>query len=324
MDEDDWGDVIERCAPKGKVFDYKAHKDKLALLRNKLECPAIDADPVYEKALTKRKDDSKFIPTGIEWWDSFTRRMRRGNTYTLAGYPGVGKTTLALNLAWSLSRSHKVWYYCIEMLSDEVFEVLAGHILKDAEYGEEGEAVAYASMKDRKFLFYEPKGFVPWRDRLNEILLTVRNESIEVVFIDNLSFLIRSEKNTSEVEAMASAEIKGLAQELEIPIILLHHLRKPMSDSTEPEPSMHTQKGSGAILGDASDAWILHHPLTNGETRLRSPYGYVLSGKPRWGLGGKRYVRLEGEQRTYYPSTLMEYKRGNPGPTTNGKRKYEE
>lgn len=310
-DDPDIGAILERCAPKLNVIDYREQKDKIALLRNKLQCPATDVEPVYEKVLLKRQGNTKFIETGIEWWDSFSRKMRRGNTYTLAGYPGVGKTTFALNLSWSLAKNYKVWYYCIEMMADEVFEVLAGHVSKNADYTPEEELLAYSQMKERKFCFYEPKGFVPWRERLNEILLTVRNEQIEVVFIDNLSFLIRDEKNTTEVEARASAEIKGLAQELEIPIILLHHLRKPMSDSSEPEPTMHTQKGSGAILGDASDSWILHHPLTDGENMLRSPYGYILSGKPRWGRGGKRYVRLEGDQRTYYTATREEYKQAN-------------
>lgn len=308
FEDDGIEEVVEQCAPKGRVVSYKEQKEKIALLRNKILCPAAPVEPVYEKVLLKRQNDSKYISTGIEWWDSFSRRLRRGNTYTLAGYPGVGKTTFAINLAWSLARKHKVWYYCIEMMADEVFEVLSGHIVKKADFSKEEELIAYCKMKERKFYFYEPKGFVPWRERLNEILLTVRNEGIEVVFIDNLSFLIRDERNTSEVEARASAEIKGLAQELEIPIILLHHLRKPMSDSSEPEPTMHSQKGSGAILGDASDAWILHHPMTDGEHMLRSPYGYILSGKPRWGLGGKRYVRLEGSERTYYPSTREEYK----------------
>jgi len=69
-------------------------------------------------------------------------------------------------------------------------------------------------------------------------------------------------------------------------------------------------KGSGAILADASDAFILHHPIGDEETHTRHEVGYLLSGKPRWGKGGKRYVRLEGAMRTYFPAIAGEYKRG--------------
>jgi len=116
-------------------------------------------------------------------------------------------------------------------------------------------------------------------------------------------------KNTYEVENVASARIKALSQELAIPILLLHHLRKPESDQLEPEPNVHSMKGSGAILADASDAFILHHPMDDAETQTRNEIGYLLSGKPRWGKGGKIYVRLDGAKRTYHSDASINYKK---------------
>ena len=113
-----------------------------------------------------------------------------------------------------------------------------------------------------------------------------------------------------ETEGVVSAKIKSLSQELEIPIITIHHLRKPDGDGIEPEPNGHSIKGSSAIIQDASEAWILHHPLneiSEDYTTTRHPVGYLLSTKPRWGKGGIRFVRLEGEKRMYDEAIRSEY-----------------
>ena len=291
----------------------KLRKDYLDLVRDfrkKVISPAMTAEEVYEKILLLESVPDRHIYTGIEWWDKFAGPMRRGNTYVLAGYPGAGKTTLALNLAWSMAKQGKrVWYYCLELSAVEVFEVLAGHVQGTAEVTKADFVEAYAKVQGTGLRFFDPQGYMPWDQHLNQICDTVRREELDAVFIDNLGFLTRATKNTFEVENVASAKIKGLAQELEIPIILLHHLRKPESDSIEPEPNVHSIKGSGAILADASDAFILHHPVNNTETQSRHEVGFLLSGKPRWGRGGKRYVRLEGAMRTYFPDVAEHYKR---------------
>lgn len=299
---------------------YRQYLWVLKKYRSDIQSPAMTAEKVYEKILLRRQRGIKPIPTGVDWWDEFAGPLRRGNTYVVAGYAGSGKTTLSLNLAWSMAKvGRKVWYYCLELAADEVFEVLAGHIRGKAVINEQDETLAYSQIQGTGFRFYEPSGWMPWDKRLEEICDTVRKENVEVVFVDNLGFLVRANKNSYEVEQLASARIKGLAQELDIPVILIHHLRKPENDQTEPEPNAHTMKGSGAIMADASDSFILHHPLDETGNRSRHEVGYLLSGKPRWGMGGKRYVRLNGSARTYHPATVSEYQR-----KTNGRKRERE
>jgi replicative DNA helicase len=270
---------------------------------------ALTAEYVWKKILLRRERGERGIPTDVFWWDEWAGPFRRSNVYAVAGYQGTGKTTLAINLTWPMARRGvKVWNYCLELTADETFEVVAGHVLGKAVLNGSDEVVAYAEIQSSGYRFFEPERDLSWEQHIAIIQKTVRAEKIDLVVIDNFSYLTSVAKNSYETERVAAKALKGLAQELEIPIIVIAHLRKPDRDDTEPKPTAHSVLGSGAITQIASDVFILHHPLEDSETNSRQPVGYILSGKPRWTMGGKRYVRFDGRRRSYSTATSAEYR----------------
>jgi replicative DNA helicase len=209
----------------------------------------------------------------------------------------------------------RIWNYCLELTSDETFEVVAGVVLRKAVIMPADEVLAYAQIEPSGYLFFEPERDLNWEQHIDIIQKTVRAEEIDIIVIDNFSYLTSVSKNSYETERVAAKALKGLSQELEIPIIVIAHLRKPDRDDTEPKPTAHSVLGSGAITQVASDVFILHHPLIDSETNSRQEVGYILSGKPRWTMGGKRYVRFDGGRRRYETATANEYKsKGSNGP----------
>src|SRR3990172_1733262 len=160
----------------------RAHQEYLECLgqfRKRFISPAITAEQVYEMRLMRQEKGAAAIPTGLTWWDSFAGPFRRGNTYIIAGYPWAGKTTLAINLAWSMANSGRsVWYYCLELTAEETMEVLAGHITKKAVVSEADCTAAYAEIQATSFRFYEPTKYLPWEKHLAQIGETVRKEKI--------------------------------------------------------------------------------------------------------------------------------------------------
>lgn len=284
---------------------------------------ALPAEYVYEKIALKKQQGIKAIPTGVDWWDEWAGPFRRANLYCIAGYQGCGKTSLAINLTWPMAqRGVKVWNFCLELTAEETFEVVAGHVLGKAALTDDDMVGAYATIQPTGYRFHEPERDKGWKQNLEDICDTVRKDKIDLVVIDNFSYLTSVDRNSYETERVAAKALKGLSQELEIPVIVIAHLRKSDRDDAEPEPTAHSVLGSGAITQVASDVFILHHPMTGNEDQSRYSVGYLLSGKPRWTMGGKRYVHFAGFKRTFTPSTSAEYKRQFP-ERTGGKKKWD-
>jgi len=287
----------------------------LEKIREKFVSSLLSYDEVWEMKMEADKNDERPILTGIEFWDDLVGPLRRGNLYVLCGYAGVGKTTLSVQIAWAIAeKKRNVWLYCLEMTAPEVLEILVGHITKNAEPREKEYALASAQAAESGFrLFDSSMRFRKWDEHLQNIVIETKKNNIEFLVIDNFHYLTRVEKNPFEVEGIVSQRLKSLSQELNIPILLLHHLKKPegVVNQLEPEPTVHAMRGATALLNDASTVLILHHPLAKSSTPdyegARQSVGKLTNAKARWGRGGAAYVRLFGSERTYYPATMTEY-----------------
>jgi replicative DNA helicase len=272
----------------------------------------LTADDVLEQKLLEDKYDENPITTGIDFWDELIGPFRRGNVYVVAGYAGVGKTTLAMQLAWAVTQQNrKVWFYCLELKPTEVMEVLASHIEGNSPPTKEEYLVANTKVHRSGFRFFDSREYRTWEQHLEIIESSVNEHGFELLVIDNFHYLTRTSKNTFEIEGVVSQRLKSLSQSCNIPILLLHHLRKPESDSLEPEPTVHAMRGASAVLNDSSAVVLLHHPLaeTDGsEQAARLAVGKLRCDKARWGTGGTKYVRLIGHRRLYEATHSSNYR----------------
>ncbi|TSA00469.1 MAG: hypothetical protein D4R80_00955 [Deltaproteobacteria bacterium] len=276
---------------------------------------SITAEEAYRIVCDEKASGRKAIPT-IPIWDDRFGPLRPGNLYVVAGYPGAGKTSLALNMAWAIAQHDKLWFCCLEMEPGEVLSMMAPIACPDTPIEDQDALLtkAYAVIQPTGMRFSRIPGSRDWKAMFKSIIRTAEMEKVKVLFIDNFMYLTRATKDVLAVEGIVSMGLKQEAQRLGIPIVLLHHLRKPDSDDIEPEPGAHAMRGSGALHADASAVAILHHPLIKGEGETystRHPVGYISVAKNRWGGGGKKYVRLDGERHTYSPASTYEY----PHPT---------
>lgn len=167
----------------------------------------------------------------------------------LAGHPKSGKSWLSLWLALCVSNGNDLWgfktnkskvlYFCLEDTENRIQDRLEG---------------MPGSETDNLLFMYD----APNMDNgFDTFLRKIVNEEpgIKLVIVDTFQ-LIRGEQFAGNAYACEYAEmnyLKKLAKELDITIILVHHLRK-MHDSSP----QNMISGSTALAGGADTTFVLY------------------------------------------------------------------
>jgi replicative DNA helicase len=247
-----------------------------------------------------RKGHLQGLPTGFHRLNEMTSGWKAGEMIVLAARPGQGKTALALTFArraleqrydeatdaWK-KPGHSVGMFSLEMTNEQLMLRLL------ASYGSEklgdirsGQLNDHAMEKLRLIaadmrewpLYLDDSSFLTVNQLRGKARRMKDRHGIEMLVIDYLQ-LLRSESaqakdNRQNEVAEISRNIKALAKELSIPIIILAQLNR-RSEEAKQEPALHNLRESGAIEQDADVVMLLHRPDPekdeDGETRPTSP-----------------------------------------------------
>lgn len=216
------------------------------------------------------------IASGLSVLDNKTGGFRSGELIIIAGRPSMGKTAVALHIAKKVAQAEKfVTFFSLEMEDVSLYDrlVLAesgvdaqrykNHILHDYEI----KAILDAGKKLSNSMFYiddQPKV------NLNYIKTTTtlkRNiGQCDLIVIDYLQLADVNKNGLSREQAIAETtrELKILAKNLGIPIILLSQLNREVEDKELNIPQLSNLRESGAIEQDADTVLLLTRPAYYG------------------------------------------------------------
>lgn len=205
------------------------------------------------------------VPTGYVDLDEMTRGLNPGNLIVIAGRPGMGKTSLALNIAEhvAIHEGQSVGLFSLEMSQEELaLRILSSEVdvpfgplrsghLSQKQWGRVLQAIKAVSKAP---LFID--------DSANPTLLELASKSrrlkaeqgLELLIVDYLQLMQaggRYESRTLEIAAITRG-LKQLAKELRIPVIALSQLsRQPERRSGDHRPQLADLRESGSIEQDA-------------------------------------------------------------------------
>ncbi|MDY7093097.1 MAG: replicative DNA helicase [Acidobacteriota bacterium] len=205
------------------------------------------------------------VPTGFREFDRITHGLNKGNLIIVAGRPGMGKTSLALNIAQhvAMREDRSVGIFSLEMSEQELalrmlcaeadisFTKLRSGLLSNQQWSRVHDAVRRT---EHAPLFID--------DSPNPTLLELSSKSrrlkaekgLDVLILDYLQLMQaggRYENRNLEIAAI-SRGLKQLAKELEIPVIALSQLsRNPERRTGDHRPQLSDLRESGAIEQDA-------------------------------------------------------------------------
>ena len=214
--------------------------------------------------LHKQGEGLRGVPTGFKDLDDTLAGMQRSNLLILAARPGIGKTSLALNIAQNLAVKYKrpVGFFSLEMSKEELVDRLlvaqadidawklkTGKLDEDDftklsnAMGELAEAPLY--IDDTPAL-----SIIEMRTKARRLQVEA---GIDLLVVDYLQ-LARSRQLENRVQEVSEITqgLKNLARELKIPVLAISQLSRAVEQrGGQKKPQLSDLRESGSIEQDA-------------------------------------------------------------------------
>ena len=249
------------------------------------------------------------VPTGFAGFDKETGGLQAGDLFVLAARPAMGKTALALNIARNAAIDHgkKVAIFSLEMTTRSlVLRLLSAEAEVDFSAFRSGLIAVEAharlmsaagSISDAKIFIDDSGAPSVLEIRAKSRRLHAREGGLDMVIVDYLQ-LAHGDRNTQSREqeiSEISRGLKGLAKELDIPVIALSQLnRGPETRKEDKRPMLADLRESGAIEQDADVIGFIYRDVVyNRETEYEDLAELIIA-KQRNGPTGVVKLKFEG------------------------------
>ncbi len=207
------------------------------------------------------------VPTGFDDLDEMTSGLQRGDLIVIAGRPSMGKTAFAMNLAQNAATNGEepgvVAVFSLEMSSQQIaLRMLASEARVDMKHLRTGRfsqtdwsklAAAVGRLAEASIYVDDTPAISVLELRSKCRRLKRETKRLDLVIIDYLQLMSgradaeRREQEISEI----TRSLKGLAKELDVPVIALSQLNRSLESRADKRPMMSDLRESGAIEQDA-------------------------------------------------------------------------
>jgi replicative DNA helicase len=250
------------------------------------------------------------IPSGYDDWDAITHGLNPGNLIIIAGRPGMGKSSFAINVAQHVAeRQGKVGVFSLEMsVSELAMRILASEsevpLRKRRPSDRDWERIHRAARRIAEAGIYIDDSASP---TLLEVASKARRlkleKGLDLLVIDYLQLMQaggRYDNRNLEIGAITRG-LKALAKELAIPVVALSQLsRQPERRGSDHRPQLADLRESGAIEQDADlVAFIYRDEIYNPENEDSQGLAELIVAKNRNGQTGTVELAFFGETTTF-------------------------
>jgi len=259
--------------------------------------------------------------TGFEGLDELTAGLHPAELAVIAGRPGTGKTSFALAVARdaAIRQGKRVGIFSLEMTKEQVLERLlcaeaqvdlhrlrSGY-LPPAKWGQIAEAAG--RIHQAKILVDDTPGISVLSIRAKARRMA-QEHGLDLLIVDYLQLVeagIRADVREQEI-AYISRSLKGLARELNVPVIACSQLNRAVERRESKRPQLSDLRESGAIEQDADLVAFIYRPDYYEEPDRASPVAEaeLIVAKQRNGPTGKIRLLFHRGYATFYPPTRAE------------------
>lgn len=224
--------------------------------------------------LHKDKNTLRGIPSGYKDLDNMLAGFQRSDLFIIAARPSMGKTAFVLNLAHKIATHAKepVLIFSLEMSKEQLVDrllamesgvdawALRTGNLTDSDFERLGEAMG--TLSEAKMYIDDTPGIT-----VSDIRTKARREAhtqkLGLIIVDYLQLMsgggrYASEGNRVQEISEISRGLKGIARELNVPLIALSQLSRSVENRSPQIPQLADLRESGSIEQDADVVAFLY------------------------------------------------------------------
>lgn len=256
----------------GEVLEY-AESNIFKISQNRNHQDLVPIQDMLEPTLSRIGEMSMSqgqltgVTTGLIDLDRQLSGLQNSDLILLAARPAMGKTSLALNIAYKASVKHQVAIFSLEMskmqltqrllsaLSNiNLSELVSGRVTEWTNLGQAAQLLAETNMH------VDDTSSISLNELRSKCRKLKARGELDLVIIDYLQLMTtnsRSENRQQEISTI-SRGLKGLAKELNCPILALSQLSRAPDQRPNHRPVMSDLRESGAIEQDADVVLMLY------------------------------------------------------------------
>ncbi|HET9098671.1 MAG TPA: replicative DNA helicase [Candidatus Saccharimonadales bacterium] len=275
--------------------------------------------------LHKDKKKIRGIPTGFKDLDNTLAGFQRSDLLILAARPSMGKTAMALNFAHNVAvqSQEPVLIFSLEMSKEQLVDrllamesgvdawALRTGNLTDADFEKIGQAMGTLSEAP---IFIDDTPGITVSDLRTKARREAHLRPLGLIVVDYLQLMsgghrFGSEGNRVQEISEISRGLKGVARELNVPVLALSQLSRSVENRSPQIPQLADLRESGSIEQDADVVMFIYreeyyHPDTD-----RKKLTDLFIKKHRNGPTGGVELRFENEKQRFIS---IDYKHDNP------------
>lgn len=257
------------------------------------------------------------LPTGYAKLDDYTAGWQKSDLVIIAGRPAMGKTSFALSLAKNIAVDYNtpIAFFSLEMNNVQLVNRLISNVCEI-----EGKKILNGQLDDEEWsrldknigrlqsapIYVDDTPGMSIFELRTKARRLVREKGVKIIMIDYLQLMNASGArfgSRQEEVATISRSLKGLAKELDIPVLALSQLSRNVEGREGPEgkrPLLSDLRESGSIEQDADMVLFVHRPeyyriLTDEKGNDLRGKAQIIIAKHRKGGTGDVLLNFRGE-----------------------------
>lgn len=262
--------------------------------------------------ISELRNEITGIPTGFIDLDRTTSGFQPSDLLIIAARPSMGKTAFALNIAsYVTTRTNTkgaVVIFSLEMSKEQLsLRMLISESKIDSKKLRTGNleqndwdklAMATDKLSAAPIYINDTSNLTPYElvticKRLNKEL----EDGVSMVIVDYLQLMQGNKKTQSREQEIAeiSRSLKGLAKELNVPVVALSQLNRALENRADKHPQLSDLRESGSIEQDADIILFIYRDEVYNEESEKKGVADIIIAKHRNGPTGKIDLSFVGK-----------------------------